>query len=55
MKNVIRAVRIVVAATAVVLVGAGATIASAAADQHETPATVTVAAPGQPECIGCWG
>ncbi|TDU87722.1 hypothetical protein EV138_1249 [Kribbella voronezhensis] len=55
MKNVFRTVRIVIAATAVVLVGAGTTIASAAADQHGTSATVTVAGPDQPECIGCWG
>ncbi|WP_157979818.1 hypothetical protein [Kribbella monticola] len=55
MKNVFRTVRIVIAVTGVVLVGAGATIASAAADQPASPATVTVAGPDQPECIGCWG
>ena len=55
MKNVFYTVRIVIAGTAVLLVGAGTTIASAAADQQGTSATVTVAGPERPECIGCWG
>jgi ABC-type glycerol-3-phosphate transport system substrate-binding protein len=57
MKNVFKSTRIAIAATAVLLVGAGATISSAAsaADQHgSTPATVTLAGPDQPGCIGCW-
>jgi trimethylamine:corrinoid methyltransferase-like protein len=57
MKNVFKSTRIAVVATAVLLVGAGATIstATAAHDQHATtPATVTLAGPDEPGCIGCW-
>ena len=57
MKNVFKTTRIAIVATAVLLVGAGATISSAAAADHHhgtTPATVTLAGPDQPGCIGCW-
>jgi hypothetical protein len=57
MKNVFTTVRIATVATAVLLVGAGATISSAvsASDSHGTsPATITVAGPDRPGCIGCW-
>ncbi|QNE21540.1 hypothetical protein F1D05_30975 [Kribbella qitaiheensis] len=58
MKNVFYTARIAIVATAILLVGAGATISSAASlgDHHSTgiPATVTLAGPDQPACIGCW-
>ena len=56
MKNVIKSTRIAIVATAVLLVGAGATISSAApaGDDHGTPATVTLAGGDTGLCIGCW-
>ena len=56
MKNVVTTARIAIVATAVLLVGAGAGVSSAVAGQHgtSTPATITVAGPDQPACIGCW-
>jgi hypothetical protein len=55
MKNVVTTARIAIVATAVLLVGAGATLSSAVAEHGTgTPATVTVAGPDQPSCIGCW-
>lgn len=56
MRNIFRTVRIAVVGTAVLLVGAGATITSAAAtaDHHSIPATVTLAGADEPLCIGCW-
>ena len=56
MKNVFKTTRIAIVATAVLLVGAGATISSAvpAGDEHGTPATVTLAGDDTPTCIGCW-
>jgi hypothetical protein len=58
MKNVFKTTRIAIVATAVLLVGAGATISSAAPAGGEhgtgTPATVTLAGDDTPTCIGCW-
>jgi len=56
MNNVITTARIAIVATAVLLVGAGAGVSSAADGRPGTgsPATITVAGPDQPECIGCW-
>jgi hypothetical protein len=56
MKNVFKSTRIAIVATAVLLVGAGATISSAApaGDDHGTPATVTLAGGDTGLCIGCW-
>jgi hypothetical protein len=55
MKNVVTTARMAIVATAVLLVGAGAGVSSAVAEHGtSTPATVTVAGPDRPGCIGCW-